>query len=267
MFRTKSLAGILLIMAVLFAQVGSALAAPAAQDATPIAGTVQEIEIVPTENGETTVLVTVEDESGMTQTVRISLDTAVGLNLVSVNQDTQEVTIIAQPDQPVVIDPTLVIPDEEEADVHPIAAILGTFFGVEGSVVQEYHEDGFGFGVIAQAMWISQNVNGDASVTGLILQAKESGDYGNILLSDGTTLTMEDGTAPQNWGQFKKALLDKKNNLGVIVSGQADSPVTGEELLQQQNGNGNGNGRGNGNGNGNGHGKDNNPGRGNGNNQ
>jgi hypothetical protein len=169
------------------------------------------------------------------------------------------VTILAQPGDPVEIDPTTVIADEEpgEEDVHPIAAILGSFFGVDSTVVNGYHEDGFGFGVIAQAMWISRNVNGDASVAGLILQAKETGDYSNILLSDGTVLTMPDGSVPSNWGQFKKALLDKKNNLGVIVSGHADPDGTGEDLIQPH-----GNGNGNGNGNGHGYGRDNNPGKG-----
>jgi hypothetical protein len=86
---------------------------------------------------------------------------------------------------------------------------------------------------------MSQNVSGDASLTEQILEAKQSGDYSNITLSDGTTLTLPDGTVPTNWGQFKKALSDKKNNLGVIVSGQADQDNSTDPLLtQQQHGNG-----------------------------
>jgi len=103
-------------------------------------------------------------------------------------------------------------------------------------VVNGYHEDGFGFGVIAQALWMSDNLGGDISAAGLILDAKKSGDYSSFVLPD--------GSHPTNWGQFKKALREKKNNLGVIVSGQADSPT--DEQGQQQNGNGHDKGKNNG---------------------
>jgi hypothetical protein len=88
----------------------------------------------------------------------------------------------------------------------------------------------FGFGVIAQALWMSRNLTedaaADADLAGLILQAKQTGDYSEFALEDGST--------PSNWGQFKKALLDKKNNLGVIVSGQADPDDSTDPLLTQQ---------------------------------
>ena len=256
MFKAKLLTGLVLVMAVLFAQVGTAFASPAAQDTTPITGTIVEVTTETDENGVTTVLVTVQDDMGATQTVRLSVETAEAFGLVTVDPATNAVTVVAQPGQAVEIDPTTVIVDEGGEAVHPIAAILGSFFGVDPALVNEYHEDGFGFGVITQAMWISRNVNGDASVAGLILQAKESGDFSNILLTDGTVLTMPDGSVPSNWGQFKKALLDKKNNLGVIVSGHADPEGTEDPLILQDNMNGNGNG------NGHGYGRDNNPGKG-----
>ena len=255
MFKAKLLTGLVLVMAVLFAQVGTAFASPAAQDTTSITGTIVEVTTETDENGVTTVLVTVQNEMGATQTVRLSVETAEALGLVTVDPATNAVTVVAQRGQTVEIDPTTVIVDDEEGDaVHPIAAILGSFFGVDPALVDEYHEDGFGFGVITQAMWISRNVNGDASLAGLILQAKESGDFSNILLSDGTVLTMPAGSVPSNWGQFKKALLEKKNNLGMIVSGHADPEGTGDPLLLQDNRNGNGNGHG--------YGRDNNPGKG-----
>ncbi len=255
MFKAKLLTGLVLVMAVLFAQVGTAFASPAAQDTTPITGAIVEVTTETDESGITTVLVTVQDDMGATQTVRLSVETAVALGLVTVDPATNAVTVVAQPGQTVEIDPTTVIVDDGEGDaVHPIASILGSFFGVDPALVNEYHEEGFGFGVITQAMWISRNVNGDASVAGLILQAKQSGDFSNILLSDGTVLTMPDGTVPSNWGQFKKALLEKKNNLGGIVSGHADPEGTGDPLLLQDNRNGNGNGHG--------YGRDNNPGKG-----
>ena len=55
MFKTKILTGLLLVAAVLFAQVGSALAAPQTQDATPIIGTIQDISTETDANGLTTV--------------------------------------------------------------------------------------------------------------------------------------------------------------------------------------------------------------------
>jgi hypothetical protein len=238
---TKLLASILLVLTVLFAQVGVVAAAPQTQETTPVTGTIQSITTETDANGVTTVLVTLMDDQGATQTVRLSVDTAVALNLVTLDPTTQEAVVDeTQVGQTVEIDPTTVIPDEAPAEesVHPIAWLLAEFFGEDPSIVEGYHEDGFGFGVIAQSLWMSQNVGGDASLAGQILEAKQSGDYSSITLSDGTPLTLPDGTVPTNWGQFKKALLDKKNNLGVIVSGQADPENSTDPLLTQQHGNG-----------------------------
>ena len=216
MFRTKLLTSILLAMAVLFTQVGMVAAAPAAQDTTPITGTIQSITTETDANGVTTVLVTLLDDLGATQTVRLSVETAASLGLVTLDPVTSEPVVDeTQVGQLIEIDPTTVIPDETpEEPVHPIAALLAAFFGEDASVVNDYHEDGFGFGVIAQAMWMSKNINEDASLAGLILDAKRSGDYSEFILPDGST--------PTNWGQFKKAVSEKKNNLGIIVSGNAD---------------------------------------------
>jgi len=236
MFKTKLLAGVLLIFVLLTAQVGVAAAAPLAQDTTPITGTIQSITTEVDANGVTTVLVKLTDDQGATQTVRLSVETAVALELVTLDPATNEPVVDeTQVGQTVEIDPTTVIPDEttKEEATHPVAALLAAFFGEDATVVNEYHEDGFGFGVIAQALWISKNLNGDASVAGLILEAKQSGDYSDFTLSDGST--------PSNWGQFKKEVLQKKNNLGVIVSGQADTETDEEmqdEQVQEKDGNG-----------------------------
>ena len=240
MSSTKLLASILLVLTVLFAQVGVVAAAPQTQDTTPVTGTIQSISTETDANGVTTVLVTLMDDQGATQTVRLSVDTAVALNLITLDPTTQEPVVDdTQVGQTVEIDPATIIPDEAPAEesVHPIAWLLAEFFGEDPSIVEGYHEDGFGFGVIAQSLWMSQNVGGDASLAGQILEAKQSGDYSAITLSDGTALTLPDGTVPTNWGQFKKALLDKKNNLGVIVSGQAD-PLNSSTDVTQQHGNG-----------------------------
>lgn len=250
MFKTKFLASIVLITAFLFAQVGVVAAAPPAQDTTPIAGEISSIVAETDTEGTTTVVVTLVDADGVEQTVRLSVETAASLGLLELDSETglpvvDETTGLPVVDdtkvgQSVEIDPTTVIPDEEveEEPVHPISALLASFFGVEGSVVDGYHEDGFGFGVIAQALWMAQNLDGDAETAGLILEAKKTGDYSAFVLPDGST--------PTNWGQFKKAVSEKKNNLGVIVSGKAENDTTDPAAIQQEHGNGkdnNGNGK------------------------
>jgi hypothetical protein len=233
MLNTKLFASILIVLAVLFGQVGHVAAAPQVQDTTPITGTIQSITTETDANGVTTVLITLLDDQGATQTLRLSVETAVTLGLVTLDPTTQEPVVDeTQIGQTVEIDPTTIIPEEEE-DIHPIAAILASFFGQDPSVVNGYHEDGFGFGVIAQAMWIAEGLNGDASTAGLILEAKETGDYSAFVLPDGST--------PTNWGQFKKAALGKdKKNLGIIVSGHAEDLTTEEGTAPRDHGNGNG---------------------------
>ena len=262
MFKTKLFASILLIAAVLFAQVGVVAAAPPAQDPTSITGTIQTIVAEKNAEGTTTIVVTFKDAQDVLQTVRISVETANSLNLLQKDPATGLPLIDPVTGLPLVdaskintsvtIDPTTVIPDApvEEVEVHPISALLASFFGVDGSVVDGYHEDGFGFGVIAQALWMSQNLNGDATTAGLILEAKKTGDY--------SAFTLPDGSTPTNWGQFKKAVSGKKNNLGVIVSGKAENETTDPAVTQQEHGNG----KDNNNGKDKGNGKDNNTGKG-----
>lgn len=270
MLKRKFFTTLLIVLAVLFAQVGSVLAAPEAQETTPITGTIQTIMVQPGVDGaEPVVVVTVLDDMGETQTVYLSVEAAAGLGLLETDPATGEpildpVTGLPSADQskleqPISIDPTLINPVEEE-EVHPIAAILASFFGEDPGVVNQYHEDGFGFGVIAQAMWMAhglEETNTDITAD-LILTAKQDKDFSAFVLPDGST--------PSNWGQFKKAALGKdKKNLGVIVSGHAGDSVDDTITTQQENGNGNNNGGGNGNGNGNGRGNENRNGNGNGN--
>ena len=221
MDKTKLLTSILLALAVLFAQVGPVAAAPTAQETTPITGTIESITTETDSSGVTTVLVILLDDQGTTQTVRLSVEAAAALGLVTVDPVTNETVVDeTQVGQTVEVDPTTVIPDEPvEETLHPIAVLLATYFGEESSVVNAYHQDGFGFGVIAQALWMSQNINEDASLAGDILQAKKDGDY-SAFFPDGTE------NVPTNWGQFQKAMSERKNNLGVIVSDQAESEDT-----------------------------------------
>lgn len=260
--KIKLLISISLALILMLSISGTVLAAPAAQETTPIEGTVLSItpETDPT-TGETTVLVEVLLADGVTtQTVRISDDDAAALGLVTIDPTTGEVTVVDTAiGGDVTIQPTQVIGDEgegEEAE-HPVAAFLSDFFGVESGAIMDAHEDGFGFGVIAQALWMADKMD-DGTTFDAILDAKESGDYPTLTDEDGNTFT------PQNWGQFRKEVLqgDKKANLGQVMSGHADSGdedggedgedgeddgEEGEESLDATTLHGNGNGHGKGN--------------------
>lgn len=265
MTRIKTLFSIVLATIFLATQVIAVGAAPFTQETTPITGTVETITLeTDAETGVTTVLVTLTDEeSGESQTVRLSLEDADGLGLLDENgEPVDPVTIV----EPVVIDPTMVIPEEpdetEEEAQHPVGGALSDFFsdllGVDYETIMDYHDDGVGFGVIAQALWMTNALveDGDSEMTpeelfDAILYAKQNNDYGDITLPDGST--------PQNWGQFRKAVMHDrekaKENLGAIMSGRADDGQ-GEEVQTQTQNNGNGNGNNPDKDNGNGHDKD-----------
>lgn len=262
MFKTKTLTGILLVLAVLFMQVGVVFAAPATQE-TSISGKIVDVEpSTPDAEGVATYLVTVQDEvTGETQIVRVSQDTAATLGLLEKDPVTGELVLDPTTGEPIVdesqfgesvtIAPDQVILDEEpdEEPFNPVAGLLASYFGVTNATINQYHEDGYGFGVIAQALWMAQKLETDNPdiTAGMILEAKSSGNYGDFVLTDGST--------PTNWGQFKKAVLDKKNNLGVIVSGHADSPDTEAALQEHGNDKNTDKGNGHGKGKGRGHGK------------
>jgi hypothetical protein len=238
MRKTRFAASFVLAFALLVLQVGVVLASPATQEEF-ITGTVMELvcDTDPT-TSVTTFIVTVEDADGNMQTVRIDQLTAEDQGLVFVdedgNPDCSEESLLAVIGMEVSIDAQLVIPDQEETQ-HPVGAALSTFFSdiTDYDTIMSAHEDGFGFGVIAQALWLTQKLEGDSDVFLAILDAKESGNYEDFVLDDGTT--------PKNWGQFRKSVMDGEGNLGTVMSGQ-----------DNENGNANGNGNRNGNGNGNG---------------
>ena len=251
MKTTKFIFTLALMFGLLFTQARSAAAAPA-QDTTPITGTITSVTCETDSGGTNTFLVTFDG----TTTVRISQQSAIDLGLVTADgtgnvdcaSDAVKGELLADSGKTdVSIDQSQVIPDQtQEESVNPISAILGKFFDTDASVIDGYHKDGFGFGVIAQALWIS---GGDASLTGDILQAKQEKSFTDFF--DAHPELLPDGaTVPTNWGQFKKLLSGEKHNLGVIVSGHGNTDTNNEH----GNGNGNdnnGNGHGNGNGNGN----------------
>ena len=171
---------------------------------------------------ETTVDVTCE---GGSETWSLGLQAAQDLGLVS----TDAVPLVDESKigTDVTLDPAdLITPTPTETPTatpapHPVGSAIAEFFGLDAGLVESLHEDGAGFGVIAQACWMSYTLAGDASLCEQIVEAKQSRDFSSIILADGST--------PANWGQFKKAASagEKKQNLGLIMSGHA-APVLSE---------------------------------------
>ncbi len=276
----KLFTSMFIVLALLAMTAGTAFA----QDATSITGTVQTVVIeTDTTTGESIVVVTLLDEAtGTTQTVNISLETAATLGLVTTDPTTGESTATeGATGTTVVIDPTTVISEEDttvptEENQHPVGSTLTEFFsgllGVDYETIMTYHDEGIGFGVIAQALWLSKNLDGGTDTFESLLEAKQSGDYSAITLPDGTT--------PDNWGDVVRSH-KKGENLGSVMSHRAKSEVVPTEIPTEVptevptgattnmpgigNGNGNsGSSNGNGHGNNNGNGGSNN-GHGNGN--
>jgi hypothetical protein len=251
MTRGNIFISMLLAVTLLAVQVIAVGAAPASQETTPITGTVESIVLeTDTNTGTTTVLVTLTDEMNVTQTVRLSLEDAAALGLV-VDDGTGNQT----PDESVIgttvdIDPTMVIQDETtdttEEPQHPVGSALSDFFsellGVDYETIMEVHDNGAGFGVIAQALWMTNALGGDSDTFAAIMEAKQTKNYEGITLPDGST--------PQNWGQFRKAVMSdrekSKENLGAIMSGRAAENQQNDTQLTSPSNNGNAPDNGNG---------------------
>lgn len=250
----KIFTSMFLVLTLLALTAGSAFA----QTATPIAGTVQSVVLeTNTTTGKTIVVVTILDKTtGGSQTVKLNQETALPLGLIATDPITGKP--IVAPDavgKPIEVDPTTVLPEYNPTVVenqHPVGSALADFFsgllGVNYETIMTYHEDGVGFGVIAQALWMTKNIDGDTATFEALLNAKLSGDYSDIVLADGST--------PDNWGDVVKSL-KKGNGLGRVMSGKdkSNQDITGTPTNEtgagplQGNGNGNSNNTGHGNGN------------------
>lgn len=195
-----------------------------ATPAVPFTCKVASISIVT--NTETNVDVTCD---GDTLTYTLTLLAAQTLGLVStdavpvVDESKIGTDVTINPEDMVTPTPTETPTETPTATPvpHPVGSEIADFFGLDEELVASLHEDGAGFGVIAQACWLSVNLAGDASLCEQIVEAKQSKDFSSIILEDGST--------PSNWGQFRKAASggEKKQNLGMIISGHAE-PVISE---------------------------------------
>jgi hypothetical protein len=258
MKKAKIFTSILLASFLILTQVAVAFAAPRVEDVTPMTGTVQAVTLKTDPNtGVTTVLVKIKGENGGTQTVRISLETAESsvLGLVTLDEDGNPVIVNPLPGY-VEIYPSMVIPDEKPYS--PVAGALAKFFSsipdMSYDAIMEAHVNGNGFGVIVQALFLTEKLGGDVTIFQEILQAKKDNDFSNFPL--------DDGKIPTSWEQLKQAIADQ--HLGIVVSHNNGNNSNNDHANngngntnsnrdkdKSNNGNGSGHGAGNGNGNGN----------------
>lgn len=252
MKKAKFLISILLTSILLLAQVLVAFAAPE-QETASIAGTVQAVTLETDPNsGVTTVVVEIKAEHGKTQVVRISLEAAESpdLGLVTLNEDGNPVIVDPLPSY-VQIDPTIILSTEKQQN--PVASAIFTFFSssipdLDYQTIMDAHMDGNGFGVIVQALFLAQELDGNAAMFQTILEAKKTNNFDDFRLDDGTT--------PTSWGQFRKAVADK--HLGIVMShhnsnnsdngaGHSNGNANHGNSNNDKSNNGNHNGNGNGN--------------------
>lgn len=241
MNKAKLLINFVLGVVMILSQVKVVSAAPSHDDVDFISGTVYSITLETNANtGGITLLVVLVNENDSTQTVRISQETASDLGLISWDEDGNPVINEDTLGQVIDIDSASAIPDDPQTR-HPVGNALATFFsdieGIDYDTIMSAHEDGHGFGVIAQVLWLTRKLpEGDSSIFIAILKAKKEGDFSSFVVVD--------GTSPVNWGQFKKVVLDgdKKINLGSVISGQNND-------VEHGNAGGNSNGSSNDNGN------------------
>lgn len=219
----------LLVMLAIVAFSGTAAAAPKAAIPTVVTGTIDSIKVITdTETNVTTVRVKLLDSTDKLITVHVSVETALLLNLVALDPITNlpvvNETMIAQV---ITIEPSQIIEDDPDTidGEHPVATLLAKYFNIEYETVFGYHEDGFGFGVIAQTLWMANKL-GDITLADKILAAKLSGDY--------SAFTLPDNSTPTNWGQLRKAVMghDAKANPGQVISGKAE-PLPGEVVTDE----------------------------------
>ena len=240
MSRTKILLSTLMAVIFLAVQVIAVGAAPASQEINFITGTIVTDGITLDTETNTVVVTLVTDEG--TQSVRISLDEAIELKLVKDDGAGNYVADDTRYNTEVQIDPAAVIPDDTDGTVeepqHPVGSAIADFFfgllGVDYETVMAYHDNGAGFGVITQALWMTKALGGDSSMFGAIMDAKQSKDYSAFASSD--------GTVPKNWGQLRKTVFKEqgkdKQNLGAIMSGHAEGDPDDSQVASQNNGNG-----------------------------
>jgi hypothetical protein len=216
MDKTKFTLSLLLAFSLLLIQVGRAFAAPAWQGSIAAGGIVQSLTLeTDAVTGITTAIVDLVDEDGALQRIRVSRKTAIALGLVVLNEDGKPGINDLALGLRVEVNPKDMIPVEATSE-HPVGSALATFFsdiaGMDYGTIMAAHEQGVGFGVMAQALWLTTKLEGNSEVFEALLRARQTGDYSDFVL--------QDGSLPQNWRQLRNAILDTGEavSVGVVMS-------------------------------------------------
>ncbi len=226
MSKIKHLLAVIIGLTLVAAQVVSVQASQPSQVGT-VTGTIVSVTQGTDSSNNTIIIVTFTDSNGVTQTANLTVDQAVALNLVTVD-GVGNITIIAVPGDSITLDASLIEVDPctlPEGSDQPVGEALTGFFcgslGVDYTTIEDWHAAGYGFGVIAQALFMAQTLGGDSALADAILAAKKSGDY--------STLGLPEGVVVNNWGQLKKYVMSSEvkslTNLGAIMSGRATPPT------------------------------------------
>lgn len=235
MKNPKFLIGFIFAILIFGAQIRVVFAAPAGH-AHLLTGTVESISV---ETDVTTTITTVRvvllDENNLSQTLRLDLKTAFRLGLISTDENGTPAINQTALGLTIQIDQKYILSDDE-SNRHPVGDALATFFGgiTDYQTIMDEHQKGVGFGLIAQALWLTQKLAGDSETFKAILLAKETNDYSAFILA-------ADGSSPKNWGELRSVILNepKNGNQIFLVMPQVKSNNGPSNNPGQNNGNGN----------------------------
>ena len=226
--KMKFFVSLMLAVSILIVQTGGVFSASALQTSPALEGKVQSITLeTDSATGMTIVTVTLSESDQFFQTVRVNEKTAHDLGFVIFDGDGNLIINESALGQQIEINSDMILPDKDE-DRHPVGNALATYFSdiadLDYDTIMLAHSDGIGFGVIAQALWLTTKLEGNAEIFQSLLLARETGNYKDF--------TFQDGTTPKNWTELRKGLFDGKKieNLGSVMS----NPANGNNPEQNQ---------------------------------
>ena len=223
MYKRIVFISLLLTLSILSTQVGDAHAGALLQASAIIQGTVQSITLDnDASTGITTVIVGIRKGHEI-QLVRFSQETAIRLGFVVLDGDGKPGINQVMLGKHAKFESLDIIPLHEQKR-HPVGDALATFFtGIEGlnyDVIMEIHESGTGFGVIAQVLWLTQEIP-DANIDDfqILLDARKNNTYTGLPFVNDSGITV----TPSSWSELRKAILAGKavGNLGAVMSDRA----------------------------------------------
>ena len=260
--RIKALVSLFLAINILIVQISGVFAASSPEDSPFVKGIVQSITLETDANTAMTTVIVEVRKGQETQTVRISQETALKLGVVVLDDDGNPVINELALGKHIEIDMTTALPDQKEKP-HPVGAALATFFfeglSIESeelyAAIMDAHNEGVGFGMIAQVLWLSNEIpEGSLADFQTLLIARQNNEYSGILV---------DGSTPQNWSELRTAILEGKKvkKLGNVMAHQenhdngndqandSSNERENQDKKDKRNNNGGNHGKDNGNGN------------------